>query len=69
MPASVKKDTPLHCAATKGRIEICKYIISNVEDKNLAINAKNNDNDTPIDLAASRGHHQAADFLRSIIEN
>ena len=63
------KRTPLHRAAGNGHLEICKYILSKVEDKNLALNSKSNFNETPIDMANQFGHQKVVDYLKSVIEN
>ena len=45
-------DTPLHFAASKGHLKICKYIVDKVEDKNpKCINGR-----TPLHYAAISGH-------------
>jgi len=46
--------TPLHTAARKGHLEICKYIISNVRIKNPA----DNFGFTPLHDAAIKGHSE-----------
>ena len=68
-PLCDHKYTPLHWAAMNGYLEICKYIVSKVENKNLAINSKTDKNETPLELAAQQGHQQVVDYLRSIVEN
>ena len=69
-PLNWKNDTLLYLAAMKkGQLEICKYFLRKVENKNLAINFKNNSNKTPIDVAARYGNQQLLDYLRSVIEN
>ena len=52
-----------------GSLAICKYIISKVEDKNLAINSKNMDNKTPLQLLQLPHQHYMVDYMKSQIEN
>ena len=43
--------TPLHSAAKGGHLEVCKFILENVEDKNL----KKDDGGTPLHSVAQDG--------------
>ena len=61
--------TPLHIAAIKGNLEICKYIIGKVEDKSLAINSKNDFNNTPLQSAQGNHHWHVVNYMKSQIEN
>ena len=51
-PKNSWKETPLHFAASKGHLKICKYIVDKVEDKN----PKNILGRTPLHYAAIIGH-------------
>ncbi len=53
--------TPLHVAANKGYLEIVKYLISQGAD----INAKNNEDETALDLAEKRGKTEVVSYLTS----
>ena len=68
-PQNYDKKTPLHYAAIKGHLKICKFIIGNVENKNLAINSKNISNNTPIQMAQNYHHYHVVDYLKSQIKN
>ena len=76
-PITFQGDTALHLAAFNGDLEICKYIISKVEDKNQALNAKDCLNMTPIDNAGEHNwnhmnggpYQQVLDFFKSVIES
>lgn len=51
--------TALHGAAIKGDTQLLRYLIS----KGADINALDRSGDSPLELAASRGNQEAADFL------
>ena len=55
-------DTPLHIAATNGRLEIVQLIIQNAVEKNPV----NDFGNTPLHLAATHGHLEAS---RVILKN
>ena len=60
--ARISGVTPLHCASGKGHLEIFKYIVENVEDKNPArIDGKKS-----VHLAAA---YVRLDFVKHIIKN
>jgi len=50
----------LFSAALNGHLEIVKFLIESHAD----INAANNDGDTPLKVAASRGHLEIEKMLR-----
>ena len=50
--AGEANETPFHCAARNGHLNICLYILERVEDKNTA----GEDNATPLHYAARNGH-------------
>ena len=52
-PGTGKGQTPLHVAADRGQLEICRLILDIVEEKNPA-NLK--EGATPLHLAATQGH-------------
>ena len=56
------KNTPLHIAATNGRLEIVQLIIQNAVEKNPV----NDFGNTPLHLAATHGHLEAS---RVILKN
>ena len=51
--------TPFHLAATKGHLDMCKYIIESLGIKNPV----NNDGDTPLHWAANNGHSDICSFI------
>jgi ankyrin repeat protein/uncharacterized caspase-like protein len=53
--------TPLHLAANKSHLEIERYLISEGAD----IEAKNNEDETALDLARKRKHQEIVAFLES----
>jgi ankyrin repeat protein len=53
------KNTPLHFAANKGRIDVIKWLIENGAN----VNALNNDKSTPLHEAASYGQFEAVKLL------
>ena len=59
-PGTGKGQTPLHVAADRGQLEICKLVINNVEDKNPP-NLK--EGATPLHLAATQGHVEICKFI------
>ena len=61
-PVNYAGYTPLHRAARKGHLNICKLIIQNVQNKN----PENNDRNTPLHSAAERGQ---IDVCKLIIES
>ncbi|XP_028794229.1 serine/threonine-protein phosphatase 6 regulatory ankyrin repeat subunit C-like [Neltuma alba] len=57
-------DTPLHCAASRGSLEMCKCIAEAQRDTQL-IEARNEKGETPLFLAALHGHMDAFLYLHS----
>ena len=51
--------TPLHLAANDGYLEICKFLIENLDDLNPYTNGK-----TPIYFANERNHRAIVSLLR-----
>ena len=56
---SIRKFTPLHEAAAKGKFDICKLLLKHGADPNK----KNRDGHTPLDLV-KEGDEDVADLLR-----
>ena len=54
--------TPLHYAAKKGHLDICKLICKNIEDKN----PKDNYGLSPIFLANGNGHMEIVSYLKEV---
>ena len=57
-----KGQTQLHEAAQDGVLDICKLIVRYEEDWN----PKNEDGETPLDLAVKNGETATAEFFRSL---
>ena len=60
--------TPLHFAAGQGNLEICKYIVSKVENKQCVIKSKDKFNQTPIDFAERNDHQEIVNYLRLMLK-
>ena len=58
-PANEYGVTPLHIAAGKGHLRICKLIINNVEN----LNPYDDDGWTPLDAAICAGQEKAEELL------
>ncbi|XP_028799260.1 uncharacterized protein LOC114754634 [Neltuma alba] len=56
-------DTPLHCAATRGSLAICRRI---THVNGSLVCERNNEGETPLFLAALLGHQPAFLFLHSV---
>ena len=56
--------TPLHSAAHKGHLKICKLIINQVRDKN----PRDIDGHTPLHVAAHEGHLEVCRLISSLAE-
>ena len=52
--------TPLHYAAESGHLEVCKFILENMEGQN----GKNLDGKTPLDFATEMGHEEVCNLLK-----
>ena len=59
--------TPLHDAAERGYLDICKYIIGKVQDKNPVNGSKSRN--TPLHIAAKYGHLEICRYMVGLIEN
>ena len=57
----VKEATPLHMAAMKGNLEVCKYISENSNDEYQRYNL--NECETPLNIAAANGHFKVFKIL------
>jgi ankyrin repeat protein len=53
-------DSPLHCVAVDGELEMCKYLI---EVKNANVNILNHERETPLYIAAMNGHLDLCQYL------
>ena len=58
-PANTTGITPLHLAASKGHLDVCKFIINTIDDKQ----PRTSNGRTPLDLARRRNHVQVVAFL------
>lgn len=54
-------NTPLHCAARGGKLDLIKILI----EKGADVNAKNDFDDTPLKIAEDKGYVSIIDVLRS----
>ena len=64
-PRNEWNETPLHFAARKGHLIICKYIVGKVEDKNpKCMNGR-----TPLHYAAIKGHLEVCLLIMPKIRN
>ena len=64
-PPNYKKGvTPLHCAVTYGKFDICQFIVDNVQDKNPADEIGL----TPLHLAAKKGHLSICQLILENVE-
>ena len=64
--------TPLHWAARYGHFKVCQLFMENIEDKNPIVSKKVHrnrltpyNNNTPLHLARSFGHHQLVDYIEA----
>ena len=62
-PADKYGGTPLHLAASGGRLQICQLILTNVLDKNPADSGRGR---TPLHFAAANGH---TEICKLILDN
>ena len=60
-PLTNFKCTPLHYAAEFGHVEVCKFILENVED---SLKRRNDDGRTPLDEAREEGQEKVCNFLK-----
>ncbi|UCC99109.1 MAG: ankyrin repeat domain-containing protein, partial [Phycisphaerales bacterium] len=52
--------TPLHCAARYGHKEVAELLIA----KGAGVNARNNEGQTPLDIAVEEGRPEIVELLR-----
>ena len=57
-------ETPLHCAADKGHLDVYQYLIRNVEDKN----PQNREGLTPLQYAGMKNYHCFENFLSEYLK-
>ena len=57
--------TPLHVAAQKGHLKLCKFIMDSVHNKNPG----NVENFTPLHLAAKYGHKDVCELILKNVNN
>ena len=55
--------TPLHYAAGRGNLEVCRFILNNIRNLNR-IYRKNADGKTPLDKASEEGHTEVCQLLK-----
>ena len=58
-PANFWRQTPLHLAAKRGHLDVCRIILENVKDKNPV----GLDGWTPLDFAAENGHLEICELI------
>ena len=63
-PKDIIGNTPLHIAAYNGQLEICRFIVQNVEDKN----PKNHQGRTPLHNAAYKNQNVICELILQNIE-
>ena len=56
-------DTPLHLAATRGILEVCKQLVRSYRD---GVTVRNHNGETPVFLAALHGKQKAFNWLHLI---
>ena len=61
---NIDGDTPLHGAAVKGHLDIVKFIMERVNNKNPA----NHGGDTPLDEALYFGHLDVGKLIENMAE-
>ena len=63
-PKNFYLETPLHCAADNGHLEIYQYLIRNVDEKN----PKNRDGVTPLQYAGMKNYHFFEKFMSEYLQ-
>ena len=63
-PVAIDGSVPLHCAALFGRLEILRFFLRNGVDRRSISNGE-----TPIQIAASRGHFRSCLFLMGNLQD
>ena len=56
---TIEGNSLLHYACEKGSLQIVQFLVRN----NSLINIKNNDGETPLQLAEKNGHQEVVNFL------
>ena len=63
-PKNFYLETPIHCAADSGHLEVYQYLIRNVEEKN----PKNRDGVTPLQYAGMKNYHSFEKFMSEYVQ-
>ena len=63
-PKNFYLETPIHCAADNGHLDVYQYLIRNVEEKN----PKNRDGVTPLQYAGMKNYHCFENFLSEYLQ-
>ena len=61
-----RKDTALHCAASRGSLAMCRCMINNEQLYSSLVHIRNSQQETPLFLAALNGHKQTFLYLHSV---
>ena len=67
-PADNDGDTPLHLAVLFCHLDICISIIESMQNKLIIATIKNNDGDTPHDVASYCGFPKIYEYINSVLE-
>ena len=63
-PKNFYLETPIHCAADNGHLDVYQYLIRNVEEKN----PKNRDGVTPLQYAGMKNYHGFEKFMSEYVQ-